>query len=79
MAQRKQDLQREIKRQIELGGEGLDEQERYLLETNFQDLEKSSGKGQYYWMISIQVTREFRRLKITEINKAVDTREERRA
>ena len=46
-AQRKQELQAEIKRQIEQGGEGLDEQDIYLLEINLEDLEHSLGEEQY--------------------------------
>ena len=42
---RKQELQVEIERQIELGGDGLDEQDKYLLEINLEDLEPSSGGG----------------------------------
>ena len=63
---RKQDLQIEIERQIELGGRGLDEQDKYLLEINLEDLECSSGEGQYYWLLAIQAAREDRALKIRE-------------
>ena len=35
---RKQELQSEIERQVELGGEGLDEQDKYLLEINLERL-----------------------------------------
>ena len=78
-AQRKQELQAEIRRQIEQGGERLDEQDRYLLEINLEDLEHLSGEDQHYCMISIQAAREFRQLKVTEMNRAVETQEERRA
>ena len=73
-AQRKQELQAEIERQIEQGGEGLDEQDRYLLEINLEDLENLLGEEQYYWMVSIQAAREFRQLKAAEMNRAVETR-----
>ena len=63
---RKQDLQIEIERQIELGGRGLDEQDKYLLEINLEDLECSSGEDQYYWLLAIQAAREDRALKIRE-------------
>ena len=36
---RKQELQVEIERQIELGGGGLDEQDKYLLEIDLEDME----------------------------------------
>ena len=63
---RKQELQIRIERQIELGGEGLDEQDKYLLEINLEDLEYSSGEGQYYWLLAIQSAREDRALKVRE-------------
>ena len=72
-AQRKQELQAEIERQKEQRGEGLDEQDRYLLEINLENLENSSGEEQYYWMISIQAAREFRRLKVAEMNRLAET------
>ena len=36
---RKQELQAEIECQIELDGDGLDEQDKYLLDINLEDLE----------------------------------------
>ena len=45
---RKLELQVEIERQIELGGYGSDEQDKYLLEINLEDLECSSGEDHYY-------------------------------
>ena len=47
-AERKEELQREIEDQIELGGAGLDKQYRYLLEINLEDLETLTGEDQYY-------------------------------
>ena len=41
-AKSKEELQREIEDQIELGGAGLDDQDRYLLEINLKDLETST-------------------------------------
>ena len=43
-AERKEELQREIEYQIELGGAGLDEQDRYLLDINLEDLKTSTGE-----------------------------------
>ena len=55
-----------IGRQIELGGEGLDEQGKYLLEINLEDLERSSGEDHYYWLLAVQAAREDRALKVRE-------------
>ena len=62
-AERKEELQKEIEDQIELGGLGLDEQDRYLLEINLEDLETSTREDQYYWLIAIQASREDRILR----------------
>lgn len=62
----KQELQVEIERQIELGGDGLDEQDKYILEINLEDLDRSSGEDHYYWLLEIQAAREDRVLKDRE-------------
>jgi hypothetical protein len=59
-AQRKEELQQLIEEQIDKGGEGLDEQDRHLLDINLEDLETSSGEDQYYWLVAIQAAREHR-------------------
>ena len=64
--ERKQELQVEIERQIDLGGEGLDDQDKYLLKINLEDLERSSGEDHYYWLLAIQAASEDRVLKVRE-------------
>ena len=71
--ERKEELQREIEHQILLGGTGLDEQDRYLLEINVGDLETSSGEDQYYWLLAIRAARVNRKLE--EMQRASDARE----
>ena len=61
--QRKEALQREIEDQIELGGEGLEDADKYLLEINLDDLETTSGDTQEYWLLSIIAAREARILR----------------
>ena len=56
-AERKEELQREIEDKIGLGGAGIDEQDRYLLDINLEDLETSTGEDQYYWLIVIRAAR----------------------
>ena len=62
-AERKEELQREVEDQIELGGSGLNEQDIYLLKINLEDLETSTGKDQYYWLIAIRAFRADRILR----------------
>ena len=54
---RKEEIQQFIEDQMDLGGEGLDERDHYLLEINLEDLETSSGKGQHYWLVQIEAAR----------------------
>ena len=64
---------------MELGGAGLDEQDRYLLEINLEDLETSTGEYQYYWLIEIRATRAdwILRRRQQEIATVEQTRERR--
>jgi hypothetical protein len=55
--QRKEALQREIERQIELGGEGLAEEDMWMLEVNLGDLEESNGEREAYWLVAIEAAR----------------------
>ena len=54
----KEELQVEIEKQKELGGEGLAEQDKWMLEVNLADLEKMTGESQYYWLVAVQAARE---------------------
>jgi hypothetical protein len=55
---RKEELQREIKSQQEIGMEGLMEEDQYLAEVNLEDLESTTGKRQEYWLVAICAARE---------------------
>ena len=47
---------------MELGGEGLAENDKYLLEINLEDMEKSSGETHQYWLLAIRAARNFKHL-----------------
>ncbi len=55
---RKEELQKEIETQQDLGYEGLLEEDQYLAEVNLEDLETSSGERQEYWLVAIRAARE---------------------
>ena len=63
---RKEEIQQYIEDQIELGEEGLDAQDHYLLEVNLEDLETSSGEEQHYWLLQIQAARRESQLRRTD-------------
>ena len=50
---RKEELQSLIEDQLELGEEGLEEEDKYLLEINLDDLTTTSGETQTYWLLAI--------------------------
>ena len=67
---RKEELQQLIEEQIELGGEGLEENDKYLLEINLDDLATTSGETQTYWLLAIRAAREGRRLRVEQTTRA---------
>jgi len=54
---RKEEIKKFIEDQLELGEEGLAEQDLFLLEINLGDLETSSGEDQHYWLLQIEAAR----------------------
>ncbi len=58
----KEELMKEIAHQMEMGAEGLAEDDRFLLECNFDELTTTNGKQQEYWILAIQAAREACRL-----------------
>ena len=62
---RKEEIQQFIEDQIELGEEGLDASNYYLLEVNLEDLETTSGEEQHYWLLQIQAARRESQLRKT--------------
>jgi hypothetical protein len=53
----KEELLKEIKLQLSLGLEGLEEEDRFLLECNFDNLTTTTGEQQEYWLLAIQAAR----------------------
>jgi hypothetical protein len=58
----KEELMKEIEYQLELGEEGLAEDDKFLLECIFGELATTNGKHQEYWILGIQAAREACRL-----------------
>ena len=50
----KEELKKEIEDQIQMGGEELAEDDKYLLKINLEDMETTSGERQEYWILAIQ-------------------------
>ena len=54
---------KEIEHQLFLGDEGLAEEDKFLLECNFDELVTTNGEQQEYWLLAIQAAREACRLR----------------
>ena len=76
---RKEEIQRFIEDQLELGEEGLDERDHYLLEINLDDLESSSGEEQHYWLLQIEAARREMALREENQNNNVAGQNQRRS
>ena len=63
----------EIKKQQELGNNGLLEEDLYLLEVNLEDLETTSGERQEYWLLAIRAAREACRLMAQQSDNNIAT------
>ncbi len=63
VTQRKEELQRAIEAQQDMGWEDLTEEDQYLAEVNLEDLEHTSGERQEYWLVAIQAAWEASRLQ----------------
>ena len=61
----KEQLLQAIEMQIELGGENLGEDDKWMLEINTEALEESLGENESYWLIAIQSARARFRLQCT--------------
>jgi hypothetical protein len=58
----KEELMKEIEHQLELGEEGLAEDDKFLLKCIFNELATTNGEHQEYWILTIQAAREAWRL-----------------
>ena len=49
-----------------MGEGGLAEEDKFLLERNFDELATTNGEQQEYWILAIQAAREAQRLRAQE-------------
>ena len=55
---RKEEIQREIEEQMEMGSDGLLDEDLWMMEVNLRDLETTSGEQEEYWLVAIRAARE---------------------
>ncbi len=51
---RKEEIQRDIEEQMEMGTKGLLEEDQWMIEVNLGDMENSSEEQEEYWLLAIQ-------------------------
>ncbi len=56
-------LLKEIDHQLALDPKGLSEEDRFLLECNFDELTSTAGDQQEYWLLAIQAAQEATHLR----------------
>jgi hypothetical protein len=64
----KGDLLKEVKNQLAISPERLDEQDRFLLECNFDELATTTAEDQKYWLLAIKAAREASRIRRAKAN-----------
>ena len=69
----KENIQREIDKQLDLGSEGLLEEDQYLTEINLGDIEQEFGDKHEYWLLAITAAREAAKLRMTTVANEIDT------
>jgi hypothetical protein len=63
---RKEEIRRALEDHLELGEEGLEEDDRFLLEINLDELDTSSGEDQAYWLLALEAARDARALRLSQ-------------
>ena len=66
----KEELLSKIQKQLDIGPDGLDKQDRFLLECNFDKLATTAGEHQEHWLLAIQVAREASRIRAQQVETA---------
>ena len=64
--QRKEEVRTVLLDQLERGEGGLDDEDKFLLEINLDELDTSSGEDQTYWLMALEAARDARALRMQQ-------------
>ena len=71
VTQWKEEIRKALEDQLELGEEGLEEEEdRYLLDINLDNLDTTSGEDQTYWLLALEAPWNARQLRLNQVGNA---------
>ena len=76
---RKEALRRKIEEFMETADGNLAEEDKYLLEINFDNWESTSGESQEYWFLALEAAVENKRLQDNEAHDVANGTDETRA
>jgi hypothetical protein len=62
----KEEIWKALEDQLELGKDGLEDNDKFLLEINLDDLGTSSGEDQTYWLLALEAARDARALRLSQ-------------
>ncbi len=65
-SKRKEEIRRALEDQLELGNEGLEDDDKFLLEINLEELDTSPGEDQAYWLLALEAARDARALQLSQ-------------
>jgi len=62
----KEEIRKALEGHLELGEDGLEDDDKFLLEINLDDLGTSSGEDQTYWLLALEAARDARALRLSQ-------------
>jgi hypothetical protein len=57
-SQRKEDIRKALEEQLAMGEDGLEEDDKFLLDINFDEFNATTREDQEYWLLALQAARE---------------------
>ena len=70
VTQWKEEIRKALEDQLELGEEGLEEEDRYLFDINLDNLDTTSGEDQTYWLLALEAPWNARQLRLNQVGNA---------
>ena len=67
-SQRKEDIRKALEEQLAMGEDGLEEDDKFLLDINFDEFNETTREDQEYWLLALQAAREACQLRRQQNN-----------
>ena len=73
VTKRTEEIRRALEDKLELGEEGLEDDDKFLLEINLDELDTSSGEDQAYWLLALKAARDARNVRLSKASEVDGT------